>query len=117
MNPRQMKQAMKRLGISTEEIKDVEEVVIRTPDKQYVIRDAAVTLMNMQGQSTFQIVGEAEIMGRSQGVEQAPAEEVVPQEDVDLVVGQTGCTEEVARATLKECNGQPAEAILKIMSS
>jgi len=31
-NPRQMKQMMKRLGITTEEIENVEKVIIRTAD-------------------------------------------------------------------------------------
>ena len=38
VNPRQMKQAMKRMGISQEEMQGVEEVVIRTADKEYVIK-------------------------------------------------------------------------------
>jgi nascent polypeptide-associated complex subunit alpha len=115
MNPRQMKQAMKRLGISTDEIKDVEEVVIRTSDKEYVIKDAAVTMMNMQGQTTFQVVGEAQIADRSSA--SAEPASTIPPEDIELVMGQTGCSEDKAKAVLKECNGQPAEAILKIMSS
>ena len=43
VNPRQMRQAMKRMGIEQEELDGVEEVVIRTADKEYVIRNAAVT--------------------------------------------------------------------------
>ncbi len=50
INPRQMKQAMKRMGITTEDINDVVEVVIRTKTKEYIIKEAAVTLMDVQGQ-------------------------------------------------------------------
>ncbi len=115
-NPRQVKQAMKRLGIRTEEIEGVEEVIIRTRTKEYVIKDAAVTLMEMQGQKTFQIIGEPEVTSR--GAKTEKEEEVkIPEEDIKLVMEQTGSSEEVAVQALKECGGQPAEAILKIMSS
>jgi len=52
VNPRQMKQAMKRMGISTEDLDGVEEIVIRTKDKEYVFTDASVSIMNVQGQKT-----------------------------------------------------------------
>lgn len=117
VNPRQMKQAMKRLGITTEELKGVEEVIIRTQTKEYVLTEAAVTLMDMQGQKTFQVVGEAIVRDR-QGPEAAkPAEPAVPEEDIQLVMGQTGCDRERAIKALKDAGGQPAEAILGIMSS
>jgi nascent polypeptide-associated complex subunit alpha len=117
VNPRQMKQAMKRLGITTEDINGVEEVIIRTKDREYVIKDAAVTVMDMQGQKTFQVIGEAVVQARKAGEVGRPAEAAMPEEDIELVMGQTGSTREVAVKTLKECGGQPAEAILKIMSS
>mgnify|MGYP000877073358 FL=1 len=118
VNPRQMKQAMKRLGISTEELKGVEEVIIRTKSKEYVLTDAAVTLMDMQGQKTFQVVGEAVIRDRQEiSAPAQPAEPSVPEEDVQLVMGQTGCDRERAVKALKASGGQPAEAILSIMSS
>ena len=117
VNPRQMKQAMKRLGITTEELKGVEEVIIRTKSKEYVLTDAAVTLMDMQGQKTFQVVGEAVIRDRQGSEPTKPSEPAVPEEDVQLVMDQTGCDRERATKALKDAGGQPAEAILGIMSS
>jgi nascent polypeptide-associated complex subunit alpha len=122
MNPRQVKQAMKRMGIETEELKDVAEVIIRTKDKQYVIKDAEVTVMKVQGQKTFQIVGEEKVMPLDQvptgaEVKAAPAQPSVPEEDVQLVMSQTGATREKAMEALKACDGQPAEAIIRIVSS
>ncbi len=117
VNPRQMKQAMKRLGITTDDINGVEEVIIRTKDKEYVIKDAAVTVMDMQGQKTFQVIGEAIVHARKAGEPGKPEEAQMPNEDIELVMGQTGCTREQAVKALKECGGQPAEAILKIMSA
>ncbi len=117
VNPRQMKQAMKRLGITTEELKGVEEVIIRTQTKEYVLTEAAVTLMDMQGQKTFQVVGEAIVRDRQGSEATKPAEPAVPEEDIQLVMGQTGCDRERAIKALKDAGGQPAEAILGIMSS
>lgn len=112
VNPRQMKQAMKRLGIKTEEIADVEEVIIRTKDKEYVISQASVTAMEVQGQTTYQVLGDAEIRERNEEVSGPD----VPEEDVNLVMEQTGCSKEQAIEALIECDGQPAEAILKVVS-
>jgi len=114
VNPRQMKAMMKRMGISTEEIDDVEEIIIRTRAKEYVFSEAVVSIMNVQGQKTFQIVGEPEIRQRTST---EPAKKVTPKEDVVLIMEQTGVSEEEAKKALEECDGQPAEAILKIMSS
>lgn len=113
MNPRQMKAMMKRMGMSQEDIADVEEIVIRTKTQEYVFKEALATILIIQGQKTFQIMGEPEIRKRGDVADKKKT----PDEDVALVIGQTGVTEEEARKVLEECDGQPAEAILKIMSS
>jgi nascent polypeptide-associated complex subunit alpha len=113
MNPRQMRQMMKRLGIQSEDIEDVEEIVIRTPTKEYRFGRAQVTMMTVQGQKTFQIVGEPEVVERGEGGREAIA---IPDEDVRLVAEKAGATEEDARRALEECGGEPAEAIIRLMS-
>jgi len=57
MNPRQMRQAMKRLGIQQEEV-PAREVIIRLEDKEIVISNPSVSKVNMMGQTTYQVVGE-----------------------------------------------------------
>ncbi len=117
MNPRQMKAAMKRLGIESEEIPDVEEVVIRTPTKEYVFKSAEVSAMTVQGQKTWQIVGEPIVMNRKgTGVPPPPATAQISEEDVDLVAEKAGVSKAVARKALEEANGEPAEAIIRLMS-
>lgn len=118
MNPRQMKQAMKRLGITTEEMKNVEEVVIRADGKCYVFRNAEVTVTNMQGQKSFQIVGEPEVSDAGDAASQPVGTGGIriPDEDVELVAAQANVSPEKARTALVECNGEPAEAIIKLMS-
>jgi nascent polypeptide-associated complex subunit alpha len=105
MNPRQMNQMMKRLGINVKEIDNVKRVIIETDTKQYVFEDASVTLMDAQGQKTYQITGRPKIVEKK---------EEIPKEDIDLVVEQTGKSEEEAEKALTETKGDIAEAILKL---
>ncbi len=120
VNPRQMKQAMRKMGISTEELTDVQEIIILTKTKEYVFKEAEVTIMTVQGQKTFQVVGEPEVRPRSAVISKsgapATAETGLPEEDITLVMEQTGATREKAVAALKATEGQPAEAILMIMA-
>jgi nascent polypeptide-associated complex subunit alpha len=77
--------------------------------------------MNVQGQKTFQIVGEPEVRAltgpESKQDKAAVTAPTVPEEDVQLVMEQTGCSREKALQALKDTDGQPAEAIIKIISS
>ena len=115
MNPRQLKMAMKRMGVETEELSDVEEVVIRTSSKEYVFRSAQVTAMTVQGQRTWQIAGEPLVLNRkTEGIPvQKPS---ISEEDIDLVAEKAGVSKDVARKALEEANGEPAEAIIRLMS-
>jgi nascent polypeptide-associated complex subunit alpha len=110
-----MKAMMKRMGISQEDIPDVEEVVIRTRTKEIVFKGAAVTAMTVQGQKTYQVVGEPKERERKR--DEKDEEGGIPEDDIKLVVSQTGCSAAEARKALEECDGAPAEAILKLMAS
>ncbi len=117
VNPRQMRQAMKRLGIEQEELDGVEEVVIRTAAKEYVIRNANVTAMTAQGQKIWTVVGEPIVRDRVDAKKPADAKELsIPEEDVKLVAEKAGVSEDEARKALEECGGEPAEAIIRLMS-
>ena len=113
INPRQMKQAMKKMGITNSEIKDAIEVVIRTPTKDIVISSPSINVMSMQGQNTYEISGV--VSERAPGETSEPVS-AVPNEDIELVMSQTGCDREKAIEALEAADGQPAEAILKIMT-
>ncbi|MEE9236671.1 MAG: nascent polypeptide-associated complex protein [Thermoplasmata archaeon] len=104
---RQAKMLMKQLGYR--ELEDVEEVIIRTADKVYVIKAPGVAEMNVQGQKMYQVVGQAEV------VEREGAGPSIPEEDVRLVAERAGVSSEEARKALEECEGEPAEAIIKLM--
>jgi len=105
MNHDKMKQIMKQMGISIDEIPNVEQVIIRTPDIDIVFNDANVTVMNAQGADTYQVVGTPE---------KVPRKLEIPDDDVRLVAEQTGVSEEKARKALEDAKGDLAEAILAI---
>lgn len=107
INPRQMNQMMRRLGINVKNIDDVEKVIIQTKDKEYIFEDAEVTLMDAQGQKTYQIIGNPHIKNRTQDT---------LNDDVKLVMQQTGKTEEEARKALQQSDGDIAQAILNLTS-
>lgn len=105
VSPKKMKQMMKQMGINIEEIEGVEEVIIRTKDREIFFLDASVTVMDAQGNRSYQVVGTPQERGR---------EVSIPDSDVELVVAQTGCTPDEAMAALKEAKGDLAEAIVSL---
>jgi len=115
MNPKQMQAMMKRMGIKQEELQDVEEVIIRLRDKEIVIKDASVTAVTVQNQKTYQVAGTEKERARTTAEKEE--EGGIPQEDIKLVMDQTGVSAAEAKKALEEAGGAPAEAILKIMST
>jgi nascent polypeptide-associated complex subunit alpha len=116
-NPRQMRQAMKRLGIEQEQMDDVDEVIIRTATKEYVIRDPNVTAMTAQGQKIWTVIGEPIVRDRADAKKPEGAKApTIPEEDVKLVAEKAGVSEDEARKALEDCGGEPAEAIIRLMS-
>ncbi len=101
-NQRQMQKAMKRMGIKSEEI-DAEKVLIECKDKKIVISSPSVSKIRMGGQETFQVVGEVS----------EELKENFSEEDVELIMNQTGCSDEEAIKALDE-TGDMAEAIMKL---
>ena len=118
VNPRQMKQAMKKMGITQEDMEGVDEVIIKARGETLIFKKPDVQVTTMQGQKTFQIVGDHEVIKGDVDISTAPepAGIEIPDEDVELVASQANVSPEEARAALEECNGEPAEAIIKLMS-
>jgi nascent polypeptide-associated complex subunit alpha len=100
-----MKQMMKQMGMEMEPIEGITQVVISTTSGDYVFDQAEVVAVKMQGVTTYQLTGESHFV---------PATPQIPEDDVHLVMDQTGTTEERARATLLETKGDIAEAILRL---
>lgn len=113
MNPREARRMMQRMGMNMGGLDNVEEVIIRTNSKEIIIEQPDVSILEMQGQKIFQIIG-----GK---IDERAAEIKVPkfsvsEEDVMLVADQTGKSLEEAKKALEECEGDLAKAILLLQS-
>ncbi|NMC10728.1 MAG: nascent polypeptide-associated complex protein [Methanothrix sp.] len=113
MSPRKMKGMLKSMGIDIEELEGVKEVVIRMPDKEIVIENASVAVMDAHGVRSYQISGDVLERPISGIAQEEPALEI-PASDVELVVAQTGANPEEAKAALQEVRGDLAAAIMKL---
>jgi len=102
---RQMERMMRQMGLKMTELPEVREVVIRLADREIVISNAHVSLMEMAGQRTYQITGEE--------IERKPEPEV-SEEDIKLVMEQAGVDRGTALQALRETEGDLAKAILKL---
>ncbi len=99
INPKQLQQAMKQLGVKQENI-DAIEVIIKTPTKNIVIKNPQVAKVNMMGQETFQISGDIS--------------EFYPEDDIKLIIEQTSCSRDQAIKALQENKGDLAQAIISL---
>ena len=102
MHPRQLKKIMQRMGMSVSEIEGVEEVIIKTPEADYIFKDAEVTVMDVKGQKTYQIAGSPDIVKK------------MSEEDAKLVAEKTGKSIEEARKALEKAGGDIAQAIIDL---
>lgn len=106
IDPRMMKQAMKRMGMKQDDYEAV-QVIIKLKDRQLIFDSPEVSKVEMMGNVTFQVAGEYSEESLDSTVE-------ISDEDIKTVVDQTGCSSEEARAAIEETNGDLAEAIMKL---
>lgn len=116
LNPRDLRKAMKRLGIKVEEVQAVRVVIELEGGSRLVVEDPQVMVMRARGQPPMiYVVGEP--------VEEKPVESgegggeggvEISEEDVALVAEQAGVSLEEARRALEEAGGDIAEAILRL---
>jgi len=104
MNPKKMQGMMKQLGIKQEEIDSQRVIIEKVDGGKVVIENPNVVKINMQGQDSWQISGEAR---------EEESDEGISEEDIRLVIEKTGKSEEEVRKVLKE-NGDIAEAIMSL---
>ena len=101
MNPAQMKQLMRQLGIKTEDLK-AKRVIFEMDGKKLILENPAVTCIAMQGQKIYNVIGE-------------PKEESqIPDADIIMVAEQANVPKEKAKKALEENEGDIAKAILAL---
>jgi len=99
INQKQIEKVMKQMGVKQETI-DADEVIIKTPEKNIVVKNPNVVKVNMQGNESFQITGDI-----SEGYSE---------DDVKTVMEQGKCSREKAVKALEKSNGDLADAILSL---
>ena len=106
IDPRQMKQMMKKMGMQQQEL-NAKQVIIKLEDKELVFNDPQISIVKMMGQETYQLTGEFE----ERSLDTTPE---INDEDIQTVMDQTSCTQEEAEKAIKESEGDLAEAIMKL---
>ena len=103
INPKQLEKMARKMGIQAIPI-EAEEVIIKTSDKDIIIRNPQVSRVNMMGEDTWQISGD---------VEEKPRQPFTD-DDIDMVVNQTGANRDDVSHALQAANGDLAEAIMNL---
>ena len=106
IDPRTLKSMMAKMGIKSSEL-NADKVVISCADKDIVITDPQITMIEAQGTKSFQIAGTITENEKSVSIE-------ISEDDVKMVMESSGASEEDARKALEESNGDIAKAILEL---
>ncbi|MFW9915607.1 MAG: nascent polypeptide-associated complex protein [Candidatus Thorarchaeota archaeon] len=122
---RALKRAQQRKMKGLKEIPSARVVIFpETEGNALVIDSPKVFEMRVEGQSMYQVVGDAtEIPVEEIGTVPTPEEDVAPaatielrEEDIQLVAAQAGVSLEEAKNALEQNDGEPAKAIMALRS-
>lgn len=119
ISPRELRRLQSRmmesLGLNIKEQGVADEVIIRFQDKEVLIRNPSVMVMQFGDETIYHLVGGSIEIRTKMHEEVTQAYEPSP-EDVSLVALQAGVSEEEARKALIEAGGDLAKAILLLKS-
>ena len=121
---RQMRRKMQQQGIDMDQI-DATRVIIEGPEKTLVIDQPEVVLMKQAGQEIYQVIGMSEeyesdefnigqndTIDDSETLDDSEMAPTITENDIMLVAAQANVDPSEAEATLKDCSGDIAKAIL-----
>ena len=107
MDNRQTRRMLEKMGMNMEELPNVEEVIIKTKERDLIIKEPQVSQIKSKAMNMFQIIGN----------DTEEIEKEIPsykEEDILLVSQQANVSPEEAQRALEETNGDLAQAILKL---
>jgi len=104
---KQMERQMKKMGMKMDTLDGVKEVIIRFEDKELIIDEPNVSIMNVMGQETYQVEGTAREVELEYEIE-------IPDDDIEMVANQANVSKDEAKQALEDCKGDLAEAIMKL---
>ena len=112
MNPKQMQKMMQKMGMNTQDI-DAKEVRIICAEKTIIIENPNVQRIAMQGQISFQITGTENEVDNSQLDAATEEKETFSDEDIKMIIEQTGKSREEVEKVLEETH-DIAETIMML---
>jgi nascent polypeptide-associated complex subunit alpha len=101
LDPKKMQKMLKQFGIESKEIQ-ANQVIIFTPTTKIIINQPQIIEIDIKGNKNYQISGDISI------------EPNISEEDIKLVMENTGCDKEKAIEALKKSNMDIAKAILDL---
>jgi len=118
-NPKQAKAMLQRMGIKMEEIEAIEVMIKKRDGKNLRITNPEVSKLVMQGNVLFSVSGKIEEFAgqetQTEVLKEKESEKVeITEDDINLVMAQTGCNHDTAKKVLEENEGDIASAILKL---
>lgn len=104
-----MRRMLDRMGLNMNELSNVQEVIIRTAEKEIIIKEPMVAELKAQDSTIYQVIaGDVE--------ERAIERKRFSDEDITLVMQQAGVSRDVAVKALEDADGDLAKAILSLTS-
>ena len=104
---RQTRRLLQRMGMNLEQIDNVKEVIIKTDSKELIIKNPQVSKIKNKDMDMYQVIG-------NDTEEIATENPDYSEDDILLVMQQAQVSKEQAIETLTDCNGDLAQAILKL---
>ncbi|MCL5407793.1 MAG: nascent polypeptide-associated complex protein [Candidatus Thermoplasmatota archaeon] len=114
MNERQIRRMMQQAGIKSSEMDGVIQVDFIFSDKKITVRNPQVTILDVQGTRTYQVVGGEEVVGGAETSKSMDSD--INEEDINLVIQKTGVERAKAVEALRKNGYKPAEAIIALMT-
>lgn len=107
---RDLERQLRRLGVKITDLGGVVSVFIETRDKEIILENPQVIVMEFRGQKIYQIIASSE---KIISTEQKPSEtKEISEEDIEFVAQQTGLSKEQARELLVKAGGDIAKALI-----
>lgn len=116
LKKRNLKRQMQKMGMQTENIDDVIEVIIRKENEEIVITQPQVQLTAMGEQDVYSVIGKGETRSPTSNETATEPDIEIKEADIQLVSQQAGVSTEDARTALIDTGGDLARAILLLKS-
>lgn len=101
MSPKKIQEMMKKMNMNVKQI-PADEVIIKSGDKNIIISNPEVMITDIMGKEVYQISGEIS------------ESENIKEEDIKMVMDQTGKNRETVAEKLQELDNDLAKAIIEL---